>query len=524
MVYIKFGITGIQDFIFNVTSKGAAKSLRSRSFFIEACTNLAEERLLKEFSTATEIYNGGGNFILRLPTDKFLEDKFNNVIDEIGNLLLKYNIKIVAAFYIAETKNFGEILTELNSKTNQSKYKPNKYISYYNAINDKIKERLEDVGNINQSLINSKSYSIDGDNTKVLTQRFTFYNNYEGKYKIVQNVPKWNSSSLSLNQLVIDNLISDDENLDVPAKGESISFQYLSEFAKRRSGTSKVGVLKLDVDNFGAILRNLEDLSHYQELSKRVTNFFEDDVLNLMEGKYEYTEVFKKGEKGKKNDTVHKSEIIKDNIYTVFLGGDDCFLIGSWDVLLDFVYKLKVKFEAFSELLRKDLDFLDSNLTFSASFILIDSHFPVIKFSDIAEDELFRAKNHYPDRKNAFSIFKEILPFEDLEEMLLLKNKFKNMVLEDGTEKGIIQKFVNLFTNSDNIYWQKNGKPFNPAIIWRFIFIMRDIKDKFDYKSTFFNQSGIHDKYIKDSFKNNDMKHRYIQIGARITEFLTKTK
>ncbi|MBK7808787.1 MAG: hypothetical protein IPJ51_21240 [Saprospiraceae bacterium] len=51
----------------------------------------------------------------------------------------------------------------MNSKTNQSKFKPSKNITYYAAINDKIKERLEDVGNLTQSIINSKSFSKVGD-------------------------------------------------------------------------------------------------------------------------------------------------------------------------------------------------------------------------------------------------------------------------------------------------------------------------------------------------------------------------
>jgi CRISPR-associated protein Csm1 len=525
MVYLKFGITGIQDFIFNVTSKGAAKSLRSRSFFVEACTNWAQERILKVFPKAEEIYNGGGNFILTLHESDFAEEVFFKSLEDIKNELLQYNLIPVYSYHVSgDGQDFGAILKELNFKTAKSKYSPNRDISFYLPKKDEIKMRLEMITDFNQDLINAKSFSINHSDSKQLLDRFTFYPNNEGKHKIVQNIPKWDDWLLKQNIDIINELRQNDTEIEIPKYGESVSFQFLAEFAKRRTGTSKIGVLKLDVDNFGLILGNIKKLNDYKNLSKKVTEFFEIEVINLMNQKYSYDEITKKGERGKKNDILQKSENINENIYTVFLGGDDCFIIGSWDVLLDFIDKLKERFDLFSLELLNELDFLQTKLTFSASYIIIDSHFPVIKFADIAEEELFKAKNQYSDRKNTFSLFNEVLPFEDFKEVLELKNKFQSMILEEGTEKGIIQKFVNLFTKSDNMYWQKFGKPFNPAIIWRFIFILRDIMHKSDYKNLFLNQNGIHEKYVKNSFKNKDMKHRYIQIGARITEFLTKSK
>jgi len=62
-------IAGIQDFVYTITSKGAAKGLRGRSFFVQLLGEAVIERLLDELglSAANVIYAAGGNFMLLAP-------------------------------------------------------------------------------------------------------------------------------------------------------------------------------------------------------------------------------------------------------------------------------------------------------------------------------------------------------------------------------------------------------------------------------------------------------------------------
>ncbi len=57
-------VSGIQDFIFNIKSEGAARTLKARSFFVQAiadlCLRLIEEELGSE--NCLLFYNGGGGF------------------------------------------------------------------------------------------------------------------------------------------------------------------------------------------------------------------------------------------------------------------------------------------------------------------------------------------------------------------------------------------------------------------------------------------------------------------------------
>ena len=63
-------IPGIQDFVYTITGKGAAKGLRGRSFFIQLLGDAIIQRILAELglSTANVIYNAGGNFMVLGPS------------------------------------------------------------------------------------------------------------------------------------------------------------------------------------------------------------------------------------------------------------------------------------------------------------------------------------------------------------------------------------------------------------------------------------------------------------------------
>jgi CRISPR-associated protein Csm1 len=47
---LKVDISGIQDFIFSIPSKGAARNLKGRSFFVHALTEIAEHFFLDAFN------------------------------------------------------------------------------------------------------------------------------------------------------------------------------------------------------------------------------------------------------------------------------------------------------------------------------------------------------------------------------------------------------------------------------------------------------------------------------------------
>ena len=69
---VKGDLSGIQDFIFDIPSKGAAKELKRRSLYVAALAEKLEKEHAKffEHDAFKVIYNGGGNLFYEIETSK----------------------------------------------------------------------------------------------------------------------------------------------------------------------------------------------------------------------------------------------------------------------------------------------------------------------------------------------------------------------------------------------------------------------------------------------------------------------
>jgi CRISPR-associated protein Csm1 len=84
-------ISGVQDFIYTITNKGATSALRGRSFYLQLLTEAATRFVLRELGLpyTNLIYGGGGNFyILARATDK---DRLNEVRQKLSRILYKHH-------------------------------------------------------------------------------------------------------------------------------------------------------------------------------------------------------------------------------------------------------------------------------------------------------------------------------------------------------------------------------------------------------------------------------------------------
>jgi len=84
-------LSGIQGFIYNISSKFAAKSLRGRSFYIQMvmesiCWNLIHETLA---TPSHIVYNSGGKFFMVLPNTDFIHQKLESFFNNIEKNLWK---------------------------------------------------------------------------------------------------------------------------------------------------------------------------------------------------------------------------------------------------------------------------------------------------------------------------------------------------------------------------------------------------------------------------------------------------
>ncbi|MDR2465841.1 MAG: hypothetical protein LBD35_00490, partial [Prevotellaceae bacterium] len=104
--------------------------------------------------------------------------------------------------------------------------------------------------------------------------------------------------------------------------GQMLDFDKIVKFSE---GDEKLAALKLDVDNLGALFRDRKE-DDYKKLSGELTEFFDGHLLELI----------------KKNK-------MKQHVYTVFSGGDDCFLIGCWDRIFELAIVMRNEFRTFQK-------------------------------------------------------------------------------------------------------------------------------------------------------------------------------
>ena len=145
-------------------------------------------------------------------------------------------------------------------------------------------------------------------------------------------------------------------------------------------GIQRLGVLRADVDNLGAafiggfINHRKENLFHfntfsrYADLSRSLSMFFKAGVNKIVSGNSNGIEDIR--------DTYHlwgEDNREKGHIHVIYSGGDDVFLVGPWDELLEVAVDIRKRLR----------DLTDGKLTISAGLGMFTHSFPITKMAEI---------------------------------------------------------------------------------------------------------------------------------------------
>ncbi|GHT36931.1 hypothetical protein FACS189435_0870 [Bacteroidia bacterium] len=421
--FLKCDISGIQSFIFNVASEGAAKSLKSRSEYVKTIADDCLKKLKDFFGTnnATELYNGGGNFYLKIKTDKSETEVQNFIAENIYKPKIDKDIFAYVSFVKGNGEKTGELLNAVNLKVNKAKLQ--RPVSF--ELLDAKPIKVEDV-DIN---------TIKGINGQV-------------------------------------------------PKGD---FEWI---ANKSDGDKKLAALKLDVDNLGTLFRDRAK-DDYKKLSKALKDFFDSKLLLLI-----------------------KELEMQQHIYVVFSGGDDCFLIGSWNKLFELAIKLQQRFSDFQVKLRKEITSLSQeDITFSAGIVVFQPHFPMLQLSEEVENALSASKR--AEGKNSVTVFGKTLSWKDFEETQKLSKTFNDLINNEDERNRESKSLLQIFRL---IYPQKKEMP----KVWRLkYYLRRNVKKENEetVKKIFddYSQALLHN-YIGSNAKNADI---YL-VASRWAELLSR--
>ncbi len=503
-------MSGIQNFIYNASEKKALKMLRGRSFYLELMIEHIIDEILEKLnlSRANLLYSGGGHFYMVLPnternksllkeaTEKvndFLMNEFNNVLSmSIGYSECTANMLMNSNNENKSENVLGEVFR--NTSQNISRHKLSKYSKSQLKELFNGKQLNDENRNKRECSICRTTHKLEDENCKVCNSSIILGGEIpklDKKLIIVKtcdksslfSLPSLNDKSKFLNIVSmeeakrllensivtrvysVNNLIAGEGvannlwvgNYSKTSDEEKYTFTNFSDFSKKSTGINRLGVLRMDIDDLGTAIssgfvnksnENYKDKYQYVSLSRSSALSYNLSIFF----KNEINKICKTGKKFTLPNNDKKGE--ERNISIVYSGGDDLFVVGAWDEVIEFAVDVNDYFK----------EFTNNKLTLSAGFSMFTHNYPIYQMAKITGDLESIAKRI--DGKNAISLFGA--------EKLKYNHTYK---WEDFKEDVCNDKLQFLF---DNLHISDNGKSeeklnIGTSMIYKLLYLLRNI-------------------------------------------------
>jgi CRISPR-associated protein Csm1 len=455
-------VSGIQDFIFNIPSKGAAKFLKGHSVYITLLTDAIARYLLMEMGLkeANLLYNGGGNFYILAP--KIYEEQIPTLKKKISALLLESHggALYVALDYVLLSPNdflgFNQQWEKVKQRVNIAKNRKwseiglhEHYHSLFGPIGAGSEEKshcqLCGVEKEKRAIVynpeSEKSYcslcagfinlTNELKNADCLIIKETtadnsiVINNYQDIFQALGLVYRFaKRRNLNCEDKKHAFLLNDTRFLHEGFQGyrwgayllphdERTGLQFsFEDISKKSTGDPKLALLKLDVDNLGNIffkgLGEKSTISRITYLSRMLALYFEGYINRLI-----------------------ADNNWQEYLYVVFSGGDDTFIVGAWDKVLNFTEEFYNRFREFT--------CYHPQVTFSAGICIFRFNHPVIMSSRLTEEALATAKDYLVvggkiPLKNKLSLFGEVFNWIEFRAIKNMKKQLLAIMVKNNSD------------------------------------------------------------------------------------------
>lgn len=452
-VMLEFDISGIQKFIFKIT-EGAetkekiAKSLRGRSYLISLITNIITYSYLYEFklTQANIIFNTGGGAVLLLPNTEDLKEKIVKVSSDLKQRLFEMfgsDITYVYSYVYCDENELELFKTEkaIQLKTLLEEEKTNKFSEimddsffFSKAENDEVCEMCgnglkgeergmcaicQKIIEISDFLVKHEKmyilYDFDGydsidiaDSCKMNFGNTIIYLIGYCDPEILKNTYTYIES---VNHRSLGNCRSLANLVPIDRKGSIINFEDMCErLIGEKYGDKKLGILKMDVDNLGAIfafgLEGSRSLSKFLTLSRLMENFFSNTLVDLCLSVSE-----------RMNERIKSITANGTMFYIDYAGGDDLVIIGPAAGIIYLGNEIERKFSDYT---------LNKNITISGGIHIQHPKAP-IRFG-ISRAEQYLSASKELDEKNGMTLIGTTCSMDGYDVVLHKSEKFKSYI------------------------------------------------------------------------------------------------
>ncbi|MCD6402530.1 type III-A CRISPR-associated protein Cas10/Csm1 [bacterium] len=492
-------ISGIQDFIYSVTTEKALKGLRARSFYLQLLSETIARRILDEFdlTLCNLIYCGGGNFSLLLPNINKVEEKIEPLIKDIEENIFKAHqgkLSLIISYVKLSYEDFDlsrfvSVIERLKENLAKEKKKKFKCILDYSLfLPEETKKESKGCEICGKEIEKEGLCSL----CESFIRLSLLINQREIKYlelekikssKLSREVREWyelfesigykwwfkgKGKQPNFNNFIY--LLNSSDFLKENAWGfrfeatytpykEDSNAKTLEDIADDAEGIKKWGALRMDVDNLGKIFSEgliPNTISRFSMLSYMVSLFFSAGIREIVEKKYK-------------------------NCCVVYSGGDDLFILGPWSDLPELAEDIYENF-------RKYVCYHPKITISGGIYIAPSKKFPVYHAAREAESEEKKAKREGKDR---ISFMGKELTWQDFKEVKNVCNLIKD-ILDKGVARSLLTV---LYAGCEEERLNKEGKV-SILRIWRLFYQIKRFMER--YKNHASDLEDLRKRIISD--------------------------
>lgn len=403
LLFVGGDLSGIQKFIYNVSSKKAAVSLKGRSRHLVDYTRELSDGLLRLPAVHAEgsekcIYCSGGKFYLITGDTPAIREAIEDYAREEERKLWE--------------KHCGQLGLSIC-------YLPFRFVD----SNEQRVAVCDEEGSIGLLWKYMTLLFTDKKNRKFEHVLTDAYDSLFEVQEVGGDVKVCAITGLESKECV--KLDRDDDGEEIwvlPSVKEQVElgqqlrrkegFKTFEDYA----GKSYLGVLRMDVDGLGGrFQKGFANMAEYSAFSKKLKQFFEDEVWDLR-ARREY----------------------KEHLNIIYAGGDDLFAVGRWDKIIEFAASVR---EAFCRKMQGE-----ANMSISGGIAVVGAKFPIAKAAELSGDAEKLAKDYVAangKQKNAISFLGETVGWDDeFAEVRSLKDELMHQITDNGLGRGILHKLM----------------------------------------------------------------------------------
>jgi CRISPR-associated protein Csm1 len=567
-------LSGIQSFLYNIGGQGAAASLKGRSFFLHLAMDALVRSILEKFhlSSAQVLYSGGGKAFLLLPNEEAGTKKLSKLVEHANTSAFKnhqgqlqFHFGAVA-FRIAQ---FGSL--ELEGVQSPVPYSQLWGAAVQNASANKGRKLAHLIQQQPSLLFGDDFNGLDIDDNHAfcrVTGRTLLKGeaiaklqkeDYSGDKPLVTREVKdmidlgkalRNVRYIGIRKLLGDGTVSTTkvpfelgfyyeplEEAPAPEDGFDTVIHFnesetplgpfvpewmplggtemVWEQSENRQKTLKelckgsyLGGLRMDVDNLGRLFsQTTNDLGNslfgLTTVSASINWFFSAHI-----------------------NALRRNEPFKDRVNVIYAGGDDLFMVGEWEAVLQFGKAIRNAFQTFLG---------GTTMTLSGGLAISGDKYPLRLLaldSGDAEDHakafcLAGSNENNDPTKNAIGIFNGAFSWDqEWPEVETLSREMLQLISDGDLPRGFLHRAIDWKRNKDE--YLKVQATTAPRFMWDLAYLLGR------------NEQGPGREWGVQLRKNIALGHvftphlhpiqvryRYLDLlatGARLTELITKQK